>query len=549
MKLKHTIIILLFLFTVIPMYVFGAFMMYENNRKIERVISADLEAISSAQILDIKNFCEARRENMEILAGYEIIRDAIRQSLNRTEIMGSRQKEYLENMLAERKAYNGYLESISVIDRDFRVVASSEPFTYAEQSDLSASKEEMLARDFFISDMIYRERGDETIAVLIACQQVENKGELMGYIVEEISASYFHKNRVESNFINGTIYLLDGEGKLITAGTVEEEREEYITSEEERKDFIKAWGEVDLEKSPAGSIDYQVAGAEYITYYSRIDYTDWSILLTIDLSEYKSSRYLYRSLLITALLVTSVFILVINYFISKKLARPIETIIHVLKKVQEEQDYSLRIEDNGKDEMGRLSRKVNNLLDYIEKEKLQEKERQRYLERKADRDPLTGVKNKKAVEEKLQDMLQRASEKGVRAAVGFLDIDNFREYNTNYGHMEGDCVIQFVAAILEENISGTVGRHGGDEFVFGIENVSDMEVLKQSIKKIFQKLNKGFFSKENGKRIPISCSMGVVVGEGEELRYSTMIRYADAVMYQVKQKGKNSYEIRMGIER
>ena len=59
-----------------------------------------------------------------------------------------------------------------------------------------------------------------------------------------------------------------------------------------------------------------------------------------------------------------------------------------------------------------------------------------------------------------------ATDKKVRISAGFLDIDDFKDYNTNYGHQEGDNVIKFVANTLKENFKGEVGRNGGDEFVF-----------------------------------------------------------------------------------
>lgn len=64
-------------------------------------------------------------------------------------------------------------------------------------------------------------------------------------------------------------------------------------------------------------------------------------------------------------------------------------------------------------------------------------------------------------------MVQQAAENDGQVVIGFLDIDDFRDYNTNFGHQEGDAVIQFVAGILQRELKGFVGRNGGDEFVFG----------------------------------------------------------------------------------
>lgn len=198
MKLKNGIFLLLLVFTLIPLYVFGFFMIYINNHNIERVMEENLQAVSGAQILDINNFCATRKENMEMLAGYELIHDAIKDSLNNQTEMEPRQKEYLENMLAERKIYNDFVESVSVINRDYFIVASSEAYDKNELSDLQRAKKEKLEGEFAISGIVQRKRGNEVIDVLIASQRVEEDGEVIGYIIEEIIPSYFDKNRTET---------------------------------------------------------------------------------------------------------------------------------------------------------------------------------------------------------------------------------------------------------------------------------------------------------------------------------------------------------------
>ncbi len=65
-------------------------------------------------------------------------------------------------------------------------------------------------------------------------------------------------------------------------------------------------------------------------------------------------------------------------------------------RIKTEQDYSLRIPVETKDEMGKLSAGINELLAYIEDEDIQEKQRQRHLRELAELDPLTGIKNKKS---------------------------------------------------------------------------------------------------------------------------------------------------------
>lgn len=545
MKIKQTVYIFLLFFSLVPLYIFGIFMMYENDKKIEMIMRDNLAAISEAQIMDMNNFCEMRRERLVMIAQYELVHQAIRYSFEENGSLEGTEKDYLENMLIERKKYNSFIESVSVVNRECRVVASSEVYNVNELSNLQYTPERYLTGEFKITNVYERETDDGIKRVVAAFQGITVDDKLVGYVVEEIDVSYFDQYRTEKNLLeNGTLYLLDGNQEVITAGSPgEESRDSFITTEEDRKDYRKAWADVDRKKNPSGEISYHYEGNEYITYYSYIDYTDWDIQITVNLSAYQDSRNAYKVLLLITIVVVTALLMVINYFITGRLTNAIENITGTLKKVQEEQNYSLRIENYGKDELGVLACDINHLLNYIEKENLQEKERQRHLAMQAKRDPLTGINNKKAIEEKIWDLIQQAREQHTKVAVAFLDIDDFKGFNTDYGHMAGDRVIQFVASVLEKNCGAIVGRNGGDEFLFGIGDAGE-DGLEKMADKLLANLNEGFYCKEAGKKLSVACSIGIVIAEGDDLSYSSLICSADEAMYQAKYDGKNAYLIK-----
>ena len=147
---------------------------------------------------------------------------------------------------------------------------------------------------------------------------------------------------------------------------------------------------------------------------------------------------------------------------TRKILTPMNKIMQTFSDIRKTQDYSLRIPVKSKDEMGVLAKEINGLIAFVEEENLQEKAKQRTLELLAKKDPLTDIKNKKAIERSILTMVQQAEEKQDYLVVGFVDIDDFREYNSKYGHQEGDAIIRFVADVLREEIPGEVGRTGGD---------------------------------------------------------------------------------------
>lgn len=542
MKIKHMLCIMLLIFSLIPLLIFGLFMIYENDRRIDNAMRENLRAISGMQILDIKKFCETRKERMEMIAQLSIVHDAIKESIGGDSIPKAH-KEYVENILTEQKLHTSFIVSLSIIDKNFRAVASSEEINNSEMSALSNAAAEFLSGDFAISDIYERETPEGVKRVVNAVQGIWEDGELIGYVTSEIETAYFDQNRMETNlWESGTLYIVDGKNNLITAGHPDEESQtEFVTSEKERENYNKAWDAVDHEKNPSGEITYVVDGDEYITYYSDIDYTNWGIRVTANLGSYKETSKSFRAFLILAFGMIAVVMTLVSLFVSKRLTRPISKIAETLQKIQDDQDYSLRVENSKADEVGFLGGKINELLEYIEQENMLEREHKRYLERKAERDPLTGVNNKRAVEERIQDCVQQATENGSRVAVAFVDIDDFKDYNTKYGHQEGDSVIKFVASVLKDSVQGVVGRYGGDEFLFCMTDVKSEEEVENIVKLILQRLNNGVRNKITGETMPIACSIGIVAEGGENISYSSLIHRADEAMYKAKEAGKNTY--------
>ena len=103
MKLKHSILGLLLLFTLVPLGIFGIFSIYETNRKIDELTEQNVQAISENQVMNIKNFTQDRNNEMDIIANYQLTQDAILYSLGEKESPLAR--NYVDNLLKERKKY------------------------------------------------------------------------------------------------------------------------------------------------------------------------------------------------------------------------------------------------------------------------------------------------------------------------------------------------------------------------------------------------------------------------------------------------------------
>lgn len=542
MKLKHSILGLLLLFTLIPLGIFGIFSIYETNRKIDELTEQNVRAISENQVMNIKNFTQDRNNEMDMIASYQLTQNAILYSLRENESPLAR--NYVDNLLKERKKYSIFVASISVVNRNFHVVSSSEEYEPGTVSAMKDVDPKYQTGEFIIGDVYERITDDGRKNVVPAYTGVYYNNELIGYVMEELDTAYFDDLRLNMDTLaDGTFYLLDGNGAIITAGDTKNKRslKTFVSKSSDRNDFQKKWDAIDHEKNPSGYVRYRYHRQDYITYYSDVENTCWGIRVTENLSAQKQTGRTYGVLIALGLSALIIGVFCTQYFMTKKIFAPITHILQVFAQIRESEDYSLRVHIQEKHETGELAAGINELLDYVEQADRKEKERQQKLLQMAENDPLTGIKNKKAIEKEMLSMVQRAVESHEQITFGFVDIDDFRDYNTNYGHQEGDAVIQFVAQTLKENIHGAVGRIGGDEFAFCYAGELEPERIRHNADKILEILRTQHVNEQTGEVLPVPCSIGIVMSQGDTLDYTQLIRKADLAMYQAKENGKNTF--------
>lgn len=158
MKLKHSILGLLLLFTLVPLGIFGIFSIYETNRKIDELTEQNVQAISENQVMNIKNFTQDRNNEMDMIASYQLTQNAILYSLRENESPLAR--NYVDNLLKERKKYSIFVASISVVDRNFQVVSSSEEYKPNTVSAMKDVDPKYQTGEFMIGDVYERMTDD-----------------------------------------------------------------------------------------------------------------------------------------------------------------------------------------------------------------------------------------------------------------------------------------------------------------------------------------------------------------------------------------------------
>ena len=165
-----------------------------------------------------------------------------------------------------------------------------------------------------------------------------------------------------------------------------------------------------------------------------------------------------------------------------------------------------------------------------------------YLSEGALMDSLTGLPNRRLLENRLNYVHSEAKRFNKMFGLIALDVDHFKSINDNYGHDIGDEVIKQVANILKSNIRDvdTVSRMGGDEFVIVAKDQHSEESLIKIATKLLNVFKKPMHIQ--GHEIDVHLSIGLTLFEPtSEVSLKQLFKQADIALYQAKQKGRNTY--------
>jgi len=175
--------------------------------------------------------------------------------------------------------------------------------------------------------------------------------------------------------------------------------------------------------------------------------------------------------------------------------------------------------------------------------KLQEKTEN--LEIQVITDPLTGLYNKRYVNEQIKILFNLSKRTNQPMAVIMIDIDFFKNVNDTYGHLCGDEVLKKIAIILKEKSReiNIVGRYGGEEFII-LGPISDYKSAYYSAERIRSVIENTLFScEENKKQFNITISAGISIWNPKINNYKELIKQADDALYLAKRSGRN--QVRM----
>lgn len=160
------------------------------------------------------------------------------------------------------------------------------------------------------------------------------------------------------------------------------------------------------------------------------------------------------------------------------------------------------------------------------------------LEAKANRDPLTGLPNRRLLPDRLEQAVLRADRRGCHAAVIAIDLDGFKPVNDTHGHAIGDVVLRRVSKRMKSALRSedTVCRLGGDEFVVIIGEVDDPVLAVRRARDLVLRISRPIIHEERMLRVGASAGLALFPDDAQD--GTALLELADRALYAAKHGGR-----------
>lgn len=280
-----------------------------------------------------------------------------------------------------------------------------------------------------------------------------------------------------------------------------------------------------------------IDGREHLAGVAFLPAIGWFEITLLDLNTLLPKSYLWPlvAVFISSLMIT---LIVFHLIIQSRIVKPIVGLEEAVEKVRSGSFILPRL-DKPDNEIGRLADHFEKMTESLRDStrELENKVTQRTdeLSRLARVDPLTSLKNRRGLDEVLDEEVQRAERQDKGFGLIWLDIDHFKLINDQFGHQAGDEILCRVALWLKASLRpyDHPGRWGGDEFVTLLSpcDPATLELIATRIRDSVEQE-----SRKTGTAVTVSVG-GYFSKPGDSI--DTILRNADKALYRAKNEGRN----------
>ena len=249
-------------------------------------------------------------------------------------------------------------------------------------------------------------------------------------------------------------------------------------------------------------------------------------------------RLIVGSIIMFLVIIT---LLSLSYYIARNISDRIHNINTLLTRSIETDDLSIRIDEQGNDEVAHIAQGINRYISWQKDVVSNIKEISLKQEHLANHDPLTNLANRSLFFSRLTHLTDQLQRHDRHHAILYIDLDFFKQVNDGHGHSIGDRVLQLFSKRLVHSIrkGDTPARIGGDEFAVVLEEITPDKAQLVS-QKILDAMKRPFLI--DNLRLNVSVSIGMTFFPDEGLQTpNALLQQADKALYDAKNAGRQQY--------
>jgi diguanylate cyclase (GGDEF)-like protein len=256
--------------------------------------------------------------------------------------------------------------------------------------------------------------------------------------------------------------------------------------------------------------------------------------VALSVTEMKKQTHLIRFILIGGV----VFLLIIVILFQQRVLKRIRIFNQIVRNKTQGFEYQTMLDGN--DEITDLAEAFKEFTQTIEIQKQK-------LEQLSMLDGLTGIANRRALDIRLKHDIELSVRQKSCVSLLLMDIDCFKLYNDNYGHLQGDQCLKDVSKVIADSLhreSDFVARFGGEEFVCVLPNTDSKGAQDIAIHIIEQLKHKALPHKYSNVADYVTISIGIATSQPNTfLTPEALINHADTALYNAKKTGKQTYSL------
>lgn len=231
----------------------------------------------------------------------------------------------------------------------------------------------------------------------------------------------------------------------------------------------------------------------------------------------------------------------LSYYIARNISDRIHNINTLLTRSIETDDLSIRIDEQGNDEVAHIAQGINRYISWLKDVVGNVKEISLKQEHLANHDPLTNLANRSLFFSRLTHLTDQLHRHDRHHAILYIDLDFFKQVNDSYGHNIGDRVLQLFSKRLVNSIrtGDTPARLGGDEFAVVLEEITPDRARLVS-QKVLDAMKRPFLI--DNLKLEVSVSIGMTFFPDDEFQTpNALLLQADKALYDAKNSGRQQY--------